>query len=209
MRDIEFLPSWYAQFLRRRRMVFFQIWVTIGVTLGLGLWIFLADRNQRNAEGVLDALRGQIVQTNSQLEQMEKLESLRRQLRQQAEVLTRLGIHVEAGRLISKVAESMPQSVSLLSFNIDTDEIPVQLSAAEKASLKEGARAPIDRRLRVKLQGVAPTEVEWTTLLTELSKVPFFERVAMNYARERRESGHVLREFELTFTLNLNTPVGG
>jgi hypothetical protein len=140
---------------------------------------------------------------------MDKLESLRRQLRQQAEVLTRLGIHVEAGRLISKLSEAMPPSVSLLSLNIDTDEIPVQLSAAEKASLKEGAHAPIDRRLRVKVQGVSPTDVEWTTFMTELTKVPFFERVAFTSARDRRESGHVLREFELTFTINLNTPAGG
>src|SRR5687767_11256633 len=63
MREIEFLPPWYAQFLRRRRTVFFQTWVTIGVLLGLGLWIFLADRNQRNAESVLDTLRGQLQQT--------------------------------------------------------------------------------------------------------------------------------------------------
>ena len=50
MREIEFLPPWYAQFLRRRRTVFFQTWVSVGVTLGLGLWIFLADRNHRSAE---------------------------------------------------------------------------------------------------------------------------------------------------------------
>ena len=60
MREIEFLPPWYAQFLRRRRMVFFQTWVTVGVTLGLGLWIFLADRNQKSAELVSDSLSGQL-----------------------------------------------------------------------------------------------------------------------------------------------------
>jgi hypothetical protein len=209
MREIEFLPPWYAQFLRRRRTVFFQTWVTIGVVMGLGLWVFLADRNERSAESVLDSLRGQITETSTQLQKMDRLESLRKQLRQQAEVLTRLGIHVEATRLIGSLAEAMPESISLHSLNIDTDEIAVQLSAAERAALKEGARAPIDRRLRVKLQGVSPTDVEWTTLLTELTKVPFFERVAITYARDRRESGHVLREFELTFTVNLNSPVGG
>src|SRR5688572_10070183 len=109
MREIDFLPPWYAQFLKRRRSVFFQTWITMGVVLGLGLWVFLADRNQRNAEMVLDALRSQLQQTNTQLQQMDRLEGLRRQLRQQAEVLTRLGIHVEAGRLISKLAETMPE----------------------------------------------------------------------------------------------------
>src|SRR5213593_69847 len=66
MREIEFLPPWYSQFLRRRRTVFFQTWMTIGVALGLGLWMFLADRNQRNAENVLDTLASQIQQTSTQ-----------------------------------------------------------------------------------------------------------------------------------------------
>src|SRR3954471_7652436 len=209
MREIEFLPPWYTQFLSRRRMVFFQTWITVGVALGLGLWMFLADRNQRMAEMVSDSLSAQLQQTNAQLQQMQRLESLRRQLRQQAEVLTKLGIHVEVGRLMSKLADSMPPSVSLLSLNIDTDEIPVNISAAERASLKEGSRPPVDRRLRVKLQGVAPTDVEMATFLTELNQVPFFERVAPTYVRDRREAGHVVREFELTFSINLNSPAGG
>jgi len=207
MREIEFLPQWYSQFLRRRRTVFFQTWMTIGVAMGLGLWMFLAERNQRNAEGVLEALAGQIQQTSTQLQQMERLEMLRRQLRQQAEVLTKLGIHVEAGRLISTLADATPPSVSLLLLNIDTDEIPVQLSAAERAGLKDGTRPPIDRRLRVRVQGVAPTDLELAAFLTELNHAPFLERPALSYVKERKESGHVLREFEVTFSINLNSPI--
>jgi len=207
MREIDFLPPWYAQFLRRKRTVFFQTWVTLGVALGLGLWVFLAERNERSAEGVLDTLSGQIQQTSTQLQQMERLEMLRRQLRQQAEVLTKLGIHVEAGRLISKLSDATPPSLSFLSINIDTDEIPVQLSAAERATLKEGSKPPVDRRRRVRLQGVAPTDLELATFLTDLNQTSFFERPALTYVKERKEMGHVLREFEVTFSINLNNPV--
>jgi hypothetical protein len=138
---------------------------------------------------------------------MERLEMLRRQLRQQAEVLTKLGIHVETGRLVTKLGDATPPSLSFLSLNIDTDEIPVQLSAADRAGLKEGSRPPVDRRLRVRLQGVAPTDLELATFLTDLNQTSFFERPALTYVKERRESGHVLREFEVTFTINLNSPV--
>ena len=207
MREIDFLPPWYTQFLRRRRTVFFQTWMTIGVALGLGLWMFLADRNRRAAENVLETLTSQVQQTSTQLAQMDRLEQLRRQLRQQAEVLTKLGIHVEAGRLISKLADATPPSVSLLLLHIDTDEIPVQLSAAERATLKEGSKPPVDRRLRVRLQGVAPTDLELATFLTDLNQTSFFERPALTYVKERRESGHVLREFEVTFSINLNSPI--
>jgi len=209
MREIDFLPSWYSQFLRRRRTVFFQMWVTVAVALGLGLWLYLADRNERAAESVLDGLRGQVQQTSAQLQQMDRLEMLRKQLRQQAEVLTKLGVHVESARLITKLADIMPPSLSLLSLNIDTDEIPVQLSAAERVNLKEGSRPPLDRRLRVRLQAVAPTDVEMATFLTELNQIQFFERPALNYVKNHLESGHVLREFEVTFSINLNSPTAG
>ena len=207
MREIEFLPPWYSQFLRRRRTVFFQTWMTIGVALGLGLWMFLAERNQKNAESVLDTLAGQIQQTSTQLAQMERLEQLRRQLRVQAEVLTKLGIHVEAGRLISKLAEASPPSLSLLLLNIDTDEIPVQLSAAERVNLKDASKPPVDRRLRVRLQGVAPTDVELAMFLTDITQSSFFERPSLTYVKNRQEGGHVLREFEVTFSINLNSPM--
>ncbi len=209
MREFDFLPSWYSQFLHRRRTVIFQTWLTLAVALCLGLWLFLADRNERNAEGVLDSLKGQVQQTSAQLTQMDRLEMLRKQLRGQAEVLTKLGIHVESWRLISRLADAMPPSLSLLSLNIDTDEIPVQLSAAERVNLKDGTRPPLDRRLRVRLAGVAPTDVELATFLTDLNATPFFERPALNYVKNHLESGHVLREFEVTFSINLNSPVAG
>ncbi len=74
--------------------------------------------------------------------------------------------------------------------------------------MKDPSAVVMDRNLRVRLQGVAPTDVELATFLTELNKVPFLEHVAPTYARDRREAGHVLREFELTFTINLNAPAG-
>src|SRR5882724_8703894 len=86
MREINFLPSWYSQFLQRRRTVFLQTCLTLLVALGFGLWLFLADRNERAAEGVLDSLKGQVQQTSAQLTQMDRLEMLRKQLRGQAEV---------------------------------------------------------------------------------------------------------------------------
>ena len=47
MREIDFLPPWYTQFLGRRRMVFFQTWVTVGIALGLGLWSALIQPSRK------------------------------------------------------------------------------------------------------------------------------------------------------------------
>jgi len=209
MRELEFLPQWYTQWRRRKRMLVLQIGIVCALSLGLGLWAFLADRNRCSAEEALLAVAGQCQQTNAQLQQMDRLESLGKQWRQQVEVLNRLGLHIESSRLIGKLAAVVPSTVSLLSLDIEIEEFPLPLSAVAKAAMKEsGKESPMDRRLRVKLVGVAPTDVELATFLIELNKVPFFERVAPTYARDRRESGHVLREFELGFSVNLNVAAG-
>ena len=59
----------------------------------------------------------------------------------------------------------------------------------------------VDRKLRVRLQGVAPTDTDVANFLSGITNVPFFEQVAMTYSRDRSDSGHVMREFEITFCL--------
>lgn len=207
MRELEFLPQWYPHLHRRRRLVFTQAWLMVVLAFSLALWMYLADRNERVAEDTLSQLHGQLAQAEAQLVQMDKLEVLRRQWLRQDETLRRLGLHVEAARLIGKLAMVLPENVSLLSMSMETDETPVQMTNVERAGLPVPALPPMNRRMRVRLQGVAPTDVELALLLTELNKVPFFEQVTPTYAQDRRDAGHIQREFELTFSMNLNVPL--
>jgi Tfp pilus assembly protein PilN len=209
MRELEFLPAWYPQLQRRRRLVFTQAWLMVVLAFSLALWVYLADRNERGAEETLAFLQGQLTQAESQLVQMDRLEVLRKQWLKQAETLQRLGLHVEAARLIGKLATVLPENVSLLSLSMDTDETVVHQTNVERAGSATPAPPRVDRRLKVKLQGVAPTDVELALVLTELNKVPFFEQVTPTYAQDRKDAGHIQREFELTFSVNLNVPVGG
>jgi Tfp pilus assembly protein PilN len=208
MRELEFLPTWYPQWHRRRRMVLLQVWITILLVLGLGSWLYLADRNCRDAQEVLVSLRGQLKETDEQLQQMDRLEALRKQLRLQDEVLNKLGDHIESSRLMGKLAAVLPPNVSLLNLTLEHEETPVPISNIARAALKNPSQVPMDRRLKIKVLGVAPTDVELATFITELNKVSFFERVAPTYTRDRKESGHLLREFELTFSVNLNGLTG-
>lgn len=209
MRELEFLPTWYPQLQRRRRLVFIQAWLMVVLAFSLALWVYLADRNERGAEEALTYLQGQLAQAESQLVQMDRLEVLRKQWLKQAETLRRLGTHVEAARLIGKLATVLPENVALLSLSMDTDETIVHMTNVERAGSITPPPPRVDRRLKVKLQGVAPTDVELALVLTELNKVPFFEQVTPTYAQDRKDAGHIQREFELTFSVNLNMPAGG
>lgn len=206
MRELEFLPEWYPQYHRRRRMMFTQAWLMVVLAFSLALWVYLADRNERGAEETLTNLQGQLTQAEAQLEQMALLEVLRKQWLRQDETLRRLGLHVEAARLIAKLTTVLPENVSLLALAVETEERPLPMTNVERAGQPVASAPAMDRRMKVRLQGVAPTDVELALVLTELNKVPFFDRVTPTYAQDRRDAGHVQREFELTFSVDLNVP---
>lgn len=208
MPDLELLPAWYSGLQKRKRWLRLQVWLTLAFAGGLGLWVFLADRNQRFAESALVSLKGQLNQTDAQLKKMDELESLRKQLRQQAEILGKMGLHIEASRLITQLAQALPERMSLLGMNFEVEETPVTLPPTVRASMKDPNTVVMDRKLRVRLQGVAPTDLDLSEFLTELNKTSFFDHVAPSYARDRKDSGHLMREFEVSFLVGL-TPSQG
>jgi len=208
MRELEFLPEWYRRLQARRRMLSLQIWLTLAVIAGLGLWLVVAGGNRRERRYALDELSRQLAQTDAQLQQMERLEAASRQCRQKADALAKLGTYLDASRVVARLGEIIPDTVSLTNLTFETEETAAVLSGAQRASLKDLSSVPTERRLRARLVGVAPTDVEMATFLTELNKVPFLDNVTATFARDRRESGHVLREFELVFFINLNALAG-
>jgi len=207
MHELEFLPAWYPRLQQLRRFLLLEVWISIALAAGLGLWAFLADRNCQRRQDALDVIRSQWQQTNAEVRQMEQLENLQKQLRQQAEVLDRLGQHLKCSLLLSRLEEVLPANVALTSLECSVEEISSVPTATLNPSTKDKSAA-VDRQLRVKLAGVAPTDVELATFVIELNKVPFFDHVSPTYVKDGHQGGHVMREFELTFSVNLNGPGG-
>jgi Tfp pilus assembly protein PilN len=200
MRDMEFLPDWYPQTRRRRRLVVLLGWLTMVLVGGMGAHKVLADRNIAAADKALLSLRGQLDQTNAQLVEMDKLDSMRLQLKQQEQVVSRLGFYVYATKAVDTLDRLLPKQMSLTGMQLENEE-KVDTSAIQQA---KGGEAAVDRRLKVRIQGVCPTDVDLAEFMTELSTIKFFDQVSVTYARDKSDNGHVLREFEVSFVLNLN-----
>jgi Tfp pilus assembly protein PilN len=199
MRELEFLPSWYPQTRRRRRLVLLQGWLTFIMVIAMGGYLALADRNIRTSEDSLSALKAQLAQTATQIDEMEKLDALRKQWRQQFQIMSRLGLYVEACTMVHTLDSVMPRQMSLTSVHFENEE-KVETSAVLAAKVEQA----IDRKLKARIQGVCPTDVDLANFMTKLTEIPFFEQVNITYAKERTEANHVMREFEVCFTINLN-----
>jgi Tfp pilus assembly protein PilN len=206
MRELDLLPKWYRQTLSHRKWVVAQGWITVALGLGLSTWVVLVQQSIHSARGAWFSLEGQLNQSKSQLDEMAVLEERRRQWLAQEQVISRLGLHVEAARLIRALDTAMPREISLSQLQVDTEEKKPE--AAPAGRLVTAANQSVVRQLHLTLQGVAPTDLDLANFMSQLSAVPFFEQVGINYVKELYDNGRIMRSFEITFSVPLNPTIG-
>ena len=206
MRELDFLPDWYPRVRRKKRVVLMQSWVTVAVVVMAGLVVLVKQREVKSAQGQLSNIVIAMNETREDLRKLDDLLKLEAQWRQRDAVLIKLGMHVESTRLLDKIEEIMPNEMAILDMDMAVEEAKPAASALARAAEAAAKDLPPDRRLKVRLKGVAPTDVDLANFLARLSGIAYFENVAMTYAKDRSESGHVMREYEVTFAINLNAP---
>lgn len=210
MRELEFLPAWYPQLRRRRRLVVLQVYMSLILLAGLGLGMLKFSRNITHDRQRLVQLNEQLQDTHLVLQKLDELEKLDAQLKVQEQVVEKIGLHVEATRMINALEQAMSSDMSLLNLNMEVFEQQkssgsLQTLAAALSATADQPKPAVDRTLKVKVHGVAPTDVELGNFLDKLRNNQLFDRVNMNYAKERAQNGHIMREFEVLFNVNLNT----
>jgi Tfp pilus assembly protein PilN len=203
VRELEFLPTWYGQARSRYRWLRLQAGTTLLLVAGLGLWLGLAQRNIRTAEASLNAVDLQLAQSQLELEQLQVQLRLKNQLEFQRQIVTRLGMQVEVSRMLNTLERLMPKEMSLTELTFDTAE---EIVKRPDGTTPNDRNATKSRSLRVKLLGVAPSDVDLANFLSGLTNVPFFQEVSLTYARDKSQGGHVMREFEVAFNMSLNPP---
>jgi hypothetical protein len=208
MRELEFLPDWYPRLRRQRRMVVLQAWVTLVTVIGLALWLTLARRNVRSAESALNAFEVQILQTETEKRQLDEQLRMKGQLEQREQVVASLGFPVEMSRILRTLDVIMPREMSLKDITCTTEEHQVAPQGPALAQATPQDKPRIDRRLKVRLIGVAPNDVDLANFLAGLTNYPFFEQIALLKADGILSGGHAMREFEVTFSMSLNTTPG-
>jgi Tfp pilus assembly protein PilN len=216
MREINFLPNWYPQIQQRYRWLIAQAWMTITIVSLLGGYALVKRWQVHSAKAVTSQCEARITQSRQQLAQLGEMLKYESELRQQDQIVARLGLGVDTTRLLKSLEDAMPTEMSLTNISVETVEQArpgsvMTISARNNpASSDKADGADVDRRLKVLVDGVAPTDMQAATLVENLLKVNCFENVAFVYFREgRSRDGHVMREFEITFDLNLNPPGDG
>jgi Tfp pilus assembly protein PilN len=199
MRDLEFLPDWYPTLQRRKRLVAVQAWVTLGTAMLLGVWMLFAQGDVQAKQRDLRDINGALLRSQDDVARLEVLLDLQRKLGHQAQIFAKIGRPIETTRILTTIEELMPRDVALLNLTMETEE-PKAETLAAKAALEKN---PI-RRIKLKLEGVAPTDADLAVFLSKMTAKPFFSAVSLSHSRPRSDNQHVMREFEVTFMLDLS-----
>lgn len=205
MRELEFVPPWYAAVQRRKRLLKLQLWVTVVVALSLATWSFVNAQSVEQGMTVLETRRAELQVSSNRVHERAMQQQLREQLQAQDRVESSLGLNVESSRLLQMLDKAMPKVVALTNLSVDTIERVRPSSSKDKSA----AGLPPDRRMQVSVRGAAPTTADIAALYENLTNSGVCDELRLNYAKERLDAGHTVREFEMEFTINLNAAEGG
>jgi hypothetical protein len=204
MREVEFLPDWYPKVRARKRAVMIQTWATLALVVSLGIWMLMAQRNVQARESELSNLRTDLNQSEVQLQRLEDLLELQKELGKQDSIFAKIGRPVESTKLITTIEQLMPRDMALINLTVETEDPPPKPTGSISARAQKNAKnLPTDPKIRLRLNGVAPTDVDLAEVLAKLTSKPFFKQIELIRSHEKIDNAHVMREFEVSFVIDL------
>jgi hypothetical protein len=208
MREIDFLPAWYPAIQQRYRWMIIQGWATLVILTALTAYAMVVRVKLHIAGRTTEQTEAQVRVSQEQLAKLTEKMKFEEELRQKDQILAQLGLGVDSTRLLKAMEDAMTPEMALTSFSMETLELPRAVPLSLVTSQRGQPQTDeLDRRLKVVVDGVAPSDVEIAAFMEHLQRFGCFENIAFPYMREgRSHDGHVLREFEATFEINLNAP---
>src|SRR5439155_8358611 len=170
-------------------------WITLLLAAGLGLWMLLVQRNVHLKESDLARLKTDLTQSETEVDRLNDLLKLQDQLNAQNEIFEKIGRPVDTTKLLATLDQLMPQAMALIELSIETEEAT---KSAGTSLASRAAQEKSERKLKLKLHGVAPTDVDVGDFLVRLAAKPLFSQVELAYSHERVEAAHVMRDFAIT-----------
>ena len=206
MREVEFLPDWYHGVRRQRALLTAQTWVTAGLVVA-GLATLLAVRSHAGeATAALQITEQRAELATRSVQQLDETLTLQQQLVAKQQVLSDVGLGVEANRVIAELAASAPRELCFDAIEIRTDEQTKVATIADRARAGAAAVPLITRKLLLRITGIAPTEDAITTFWSQLMMRPYAEEVRIVNTDEETRAEHTMRTFEVTLAIPLDAP---
>ncbi len=192
MADIELLPHWYSQARRQRRLMIIQYICTAALLSVLTVVGYLRRHTVWETQNQVSLLETNLMQSRHQLNELAAAKKQMGLLQARQRIYQSLGTQIEPDRVLATLGRVMPTEIGLTAFDLSIENQQVALSSVERVT---------DRRLKVHLTGVAPSDSAVGQMIERLDKVPAFANVQLTYVKGKSDT---CREFDLGFGISIN-----
>jgi hypothetical protein len=228
MSQASFLPEDYLQQKSERRTNLICLTLFAVVMFGVFAAFLVTNRSWTQIKNAQQVINVEYQQAALRIEELTELQAQEKQMRDKAELAGALVERIPRSILLAELINRMPQRLSLISFEMKSEKLKSSvtevstgkgtvkatrgstgsLSGAARAKTKEEAAAEPKRieppryKVNLTLLGVAPTDLEVSRYIAELTGYPMVQDVSLDYSIERQMGGSAMREFKIKMVLN-------
>lgn len=181
MANIDFLPKRIR--MRRRRLLRIRkrlcvLAAVMAVLTGMAYWN--AARIARAQAELQDKLQ-RCAELKAQLDEIPALREQLREVQVKQQIVQELGSRLTTNALLAELARIMPPTTSLTS--IDCSTVEERINAPAKPGAGKPAKPISEKRVRLELTGIAPSDVDVANVIGQMSACKLFRDVTMGYTR--------------------------
>lgn len=199
LESIDFLPERLAAQRARRRL-----WVRQGYLLAvcavlLAILGYTRQMRVSKAQAELSLLAERSVNVQRQLGMLQPLRVQQAELFLKKRIDEQLGSRVEALDVLAELERVLPNNVVLVSLDLEAMDIRHTGAgdAVPKQRVDFGADAT-QRRVRLVISGLAPSDVDVATFIAQVSSSKIFEDVNMGYSKSTEFRQRSARAFTVS-----------
>ena len=216
MSTINLLPEDYLQSRAQRRTNMLCV-ILFGVVMaGIGGAALVSAENARNTRQVRDQVDVSYAKAASLLMQMQELEAQKRTMIRKAKATADLLERVPRSYVLAVLAEALPENASLVQFQLEPKRksaaaAPAPAGNRSSKFAKAKAQQQTDQQelvVALEVVGLAATDVEVATFITNLLRNPMLSSVELSYSQEKvlravqkGQEDLRVREFKVTVDL--------
>jgi Tfp pilus assembly protein PilN len=193
MSIVNLLPDDYLLKRLQARANYICIGLFAVVMIGVAAASLVSDRSNRNTKTVLDRVNSDYVEAARQLEEMRKLEATKRQMVAKAGATGALVERVPRSYLLAMLTQALPADTSLLKVELKPGKVLAvtaspkgsKFDAVKKKTEPTAAPQPAGPPVVLEVSGLAATDVDVATFITNLKVSPVLASVDLNYSQDK------------------------
>ncbi len=214
-----FLPEDYLARRAERRTDIICLTLFVVVMAGVFAAFLITNREWAEVKEARRVINAEYQDAAAKIAELTELQAQEAEMLEKAELASALVERAPRSILLAEFINRMPARLSLIEFNLLSEKIKPQPSAdsgsrsiskpkrgktrAQVQAEQAEQKATPDRfEVAIEMVGVAPTDLEVSSFITELNQHELLQDVTLEYSEETELQGQMMREFKVVLSLD-------